>query len=194
MRKQKCLECEREYTNRQQSEQSFTANLFSDETPAHLHVYDRAGFFYSRAGCNRPTRIVCYIFASVGVHVTHRPCLVSAWWWPAPPRWACNPESAWPSQAPVWRWSRSHRDPTPWTPLGSLPTSSKWSSEWVQIWAPCSHLYTMWLSVHLNLIGPVWTSAFPPHLSSFPNVFLPLSLFSQFRFRNSILPHIATSS
>lgn len=38
--------CECEYTNRQQSEQSsFTANLFSDETAAHLHVYDRVGGF-----------------------------------------------------------------------------------------------------------------------------------------------------
>lgn len=67
------------------------------------------------------TCIVQYIFTSVGVHVTHRPCLVSAWWWLAPPRWACNPESAWPYPAPVWRWSRFRHDPTPWTPLGSLP-------------------------------------------------------------------------
>ena len=52
--------------------------------------------------------------------VPHHPCPVSAWWWPAPPRWACNPGSAWPCPAPVWRWNHSHLDPKHGTPRGFL--------------------------------------------------------------------------
>lgn len=50
----------------------------------------------------------------------HHPCPVSAWWWPAPPRWACNPGSAWPCPAPVWRWNHSHLGPKHETPRGFL--------------------------------------------------------------------------
>lgn len=52
--------------------------------------------------------------------VPHHPCPVSAWWWPAPLRWACNPGSAWPCPALVWRWNHSHPDPKHETPHGSL--------------------------------------------------------------------------
>lgn len=167
----------------------------------HIYIFMTELVFYSRAGCNSPTCIVCYIFASVGVHVTHRPCLVSAWWWPAPPRWACNPESAWPSPAPVWRWSRSRRDPTPWTPLGSLPELSK---EWTR--------NQQWIGADMNALLPSlhhvtssssesnWANlnfSVPPSFIVIPKCLsasLALLAFSQFRFRNSILPDIATSS
>lgn len=52
---------------------------------------------------------------------THHPCPISAWWLPAPLHWACTLVSAWPCQAPAWRWTRCHPDPGPWTPPGSLP-------------------------------------------------------------------------
>ncbi len=50
----------------------------------------------------------------------HRPCPVSGWWPPAPPRLACSPGSAWPSPAPASRWTRSHRGQTLWRLRGSL--------------------------------------------------------------------------
>lgn len=58
------------------------------------------------------------VLASKG---THHPCPISAWWLPAPLHWACTLVSAWPCQAPAWRWTHCHPDPGPWTPPGSLP-------------------------------------------------------------------------
>lgn len=98
--------------------------------------------------------------------VTHRPCRVSAWWWPAPPHWACIPESAWPCPAPVWKWSRFRHDPTPWTPRGSLPGQM---GNGVSIYSmnnapPLLHTSTCWFAAlcvfHLFLYAHlyVWNS------------------------------------
>lgn len=57
---------------------------------------------------------------SCGKVSPHHPCPASGWWPPAPPRLACSPGSAWPSQAPASRWNHSHRGQTPWRPRGSL--------------------------------------------------------------------------
>ena len=90
-------------------------------------VFITAGFscpqssFCGQTESERPLGFVIQenVIHSVSV-LPHRPCPVSGWWPPAPPRLACSPGSAWPSPALALRWTHSHRGQTLWRPRGSL--------------------------------------------------------------------------
>ncbi len=83
-----------------------------------------------------------HILLAVKKRGTHHPCPISAWWLPALLHWACALVSAWPCQAPAWRWTHYHPDPGPWTPPGSLPRQT---SVWLDTsggWLPITRLLT----------------------------------------------------